>query len=265
MRVLCKAEGVIGAVERALDVAQQDVDPAGAFHFACLSAAAGFDDSVRMAEFDDRPKGAQTVAEEFCIRRQVSRRPVGQRFRSESRDRLNDGAARTALRVGFHGDHEGSLVLRAAPALAAVALAAEVGIVDLHEAVQAALGLALGHRLHQLVLDPPRAAVADAEMPLELKRRHVVPGLGQDVERKKPRRQRELGVVEHGIRQQAGLLSAAAALPGHLPAAALDAAVPLFRATRAHEAVRPTGLEHRALARGLGAVALQNAGSDRPG
>jgi hypothetical protein len=63
-----------------------------------------------------------------------------------------------AVLVQLHRGDERHLVRRAAPGLAGVH-AAEVGTVGDHHSVQLALGLAFGHRLHELVLDPPGGAV----------------------------------------------------------------------------------------------------------
>jgi len=60
--------------------------------------------------------------------------------------------------IGLHSDQEGLFVLRVAPRLAAVALAGRIGVVDLDEAGQRARRLALGHRLHDFMLDPPDGA-----------------------------------------------------------------------------------------------------------
>lgn len=64
--------------------------------------------------------------------------------------------------IGLHGDDEWRLVLRSAPGLAAVAFPAQVGIVDLHEALQFPGFLAFAHGPHDLVLHSPGGLVVDA-------------------------------------------------------------------------------------------------------
>lgn len=56
----------------------------------------------------------------------------------------------------LHGCHERNLVRRAVPGFAAVALATEVGFVDLHPSAELMVLSALEHRLRELGLDQPR-------------------------------------------------------------------------------------------------------------
>src|SRR5262249_9177174 len=55
------------------------------------------------------------------------------------------------------------LARRTAAPLAAVALAAEIGVVDLDPSRQAFCGVPLHHRLHELVLDLPGGGLGDAK------------------------------------------------------------------------------------------------------
>lgn len=70
--------------------------------------------------------------------------------------------------VGLHGDDKGLLVLGAATGLAAVSLTAQIRIVDLHETMESPRCFALGHRLHHLVLEPPRGPIRHTQGTLEL-------------------------------------------------------------------------------------------------
>ena len=115
------------------------------------------------------------------------------------------------LRGGLHRGDERHLVLRAATALAPGALATEVGVVDLHAPVEHARVLALAHDLHELVLHEPGALVANAQVTLELQRRDVVLGLGEQVHGQEPACQRQLG----GFEDRAADGTALVAAPAH--------------------------------------------------
>ena len=92
---------------------------------------------------------------------------------------------------GLHRGDERDLVLRAAPNLAARALATEVGVVNLHPAVELARVLTRTHDLHELVFHQPGGLVANAQVAYEFERGDVVLGLG--VSRCMARNQRDSG------------------------------------------------------------------------
>ena len=140
---------------------------------------------------------------------------------------------------GLHRCDEGHLVLRAAAGLAAREFAAEVGVVNLHAPAEFAVILAQTHRLHDLVLHQPGAAVADSELAHELQRRNVVLGLGQQLHGQEPARQRQLAGLEDRAADQAALVGAGAALPV-AQSAALEAGARRAAAVRADEPGGPT-------------------------
>ena len=126
----------------------------------------------------------------------------------------------SAMGAGLHRDQERLVVLRAASRLAAVALPAQVGVIDLHEARELARRLTRSHRLHHLVLDAPRRLVVHAQMALQLQSRHVRLGRRQQMDGQQPGAQWQLGGFEDRSAEQGGLVPAAAALVVNLPAAA---------------------------------------------
>lgn len=65
------------------------------------------------------------------------------------------GATDTQAALLLHGGHKRHLVFRAAPSLAARALAAQVGVIDPDVALQGTIGLSLAHGFHQFVLEQP--------------------------------------------------------------------------------------------------------------
>jgi hypothetical protein len=149
-----------------------------------------------------------------------------------------------AITRHLHCCDERHLVLGAASTLAASALTAEEGIVDLDDAFEATVALLLEHHSHELVLDEPGRAVADAQMAMQFQGRHARLGLGQEVHAKKPDRERQLADVEDGGRRQAGLRPARAALPVR-PAQALESAVLGALALGTAKAILPSRLGQR--------------------
>jgi len=118
-----------------------------------------------------------------CVGRQAAGDPVLQRDVVQAAHRLDHHTAWCGGRWHHLHRHQERLpVLRSASGLAAVALAARIGIVDLHETGQFAHGLALGHDLHDLVLHPQGAFVVDAQMAHQLQRDHVGLGRGQQLQ-----------------------------------------------------------------------------------
>lgn len=149
------------------------------------------------------------------------------------------------------------------PWRAAGALAAQVGVVDLHHAAQPAVGLVLRHGLHQLVFQAPGAAVAHAQVPAQLQHGDGVLALAEQVQRQEPNRQRQLAGREQRAGAQAGLRPAGPALPVRLPEARERVRLP-GAAARTHEPARPARLCQRLLAGGLVAVTLKELGQTQP-
>jgi hypothetical protein len=107
-------------------------------------------------------------------------------------------AHRPAFGGGLDGGDDRRLAARAATPLAAEALAAEIGVVDLEAADQALLGVALHHHLLELVLDRPRRRLGAAKAAAELQAGDALLALGQVIEGTKPAPQRKLGRREDG-------------------------------------------------------------------
>src|SRR5260370_16978668 len=78
-----------------------------------------------------------------------------------------------ALWCGFDRRHDRRLARRTAAPLAAVALPAEIGVVDLDPSRQALCGVPLHHRLHELVLDLPGGGLGAANPPPPLTPPHA--------------------------------------------------------------------------------------------
>src|SRR6201984_377685 len=84
-----------------------------------------------------------------------------------------------------------------APPLAAVALPAEIGVVDFDPSRQALCGVPLHYRLHQLVLDLPGGGLGDAKPAAQLYAGDAALALSEVVHGAKPSAQRHLGRREN--------------------------------------------------------------------
>src|SRR5690606_33821049 len=126
---------VIAAADGPFDVAEDDIRPSCAFRLGGGTATTGDEHGVGVTEVGKAAKAGQSVAEGFRVCGQTALPPLQQRPIAEVPHRLDDREGRVfQLVVGTHGDHEGLLVLRTTPPLAAIAFTAEIRIVDLYEA-----------------------------------------------------------------------------------------------------------------------------------
>src|SRR5262249_37449788 len=153
------------------------------------------------------------------------------------------------------------LARRTAAPLAAVALPAETGIVDLDPSRQALCGIPLHHRLHELVLDLPGGGLGDAKSAAQLNAGDAALALSEVVHAAKPRAQRHLGRRENRSGDHGCLPSTGGTLvkrPG------LDETVMLACANRAHKARWPAPAHHRLPALILGSVKNSKLGLAEP-
>lgn len=161
--------------------------------------------------------------------------------------------------VGLDGDQERLLVFRTATGLAAVAFAAEVGVVDLHEALESSGFFALGHGLHDLVLEAPGAAVGHTEVALEFERGEFGLGRGQQIDRQEPRRQRQLRVLQQRAADQRRLVLAGAALVVDLRTTPEARSAPIA-AGRTAKSLRPARPVERAATLRFAAILFKESG-----
>lgn len=211
-RVLGHAHGVVAAADGPFDVAEHHGYPASALDLGRGAIAGGTLYGVRMIQFDGTPEAAQPVAEDLRIRRKTMFSSVHERGIVVAEHRFHDregGILRR--RVSGQGHHERLLIFRSTPHLAAVALATQVGIVDLYETRELTWFLALSHELHDLALELPAGVVTRARAPLQFQRDHVCLTVDQQVHCQKPRRRR----LEHRPAGRCRLVPAGAALVIH--------------------------------------------------
>src|SRR3954451_14181811 len=257
-----RADVVVRAGDRGLDVAQRRVHPLERRPARGALARAGRDREVRAARLLHRGPAGQAIAHHRAAGGEV---PLGDPLDlllAEALDDAQPQPSRPPLRRGLDRGHDRRLAGGTPAALAALALPAEVGVVDPDPTVELRLaGLALRHRPHQFVLPQPGRGLLDAQPPAELDRADPVLALGQMVDGREPGGERQLGVLEHRPRGEGDLPLAAVALehlagpePAEAPAAA----------GRAGQALAPAHPKQRLAAGLLGPEALPEPGLAQP-
>lgn len=122
------------AADDAFEVAPHHVDPAGASNFCRSASATGVQRGVRVADLFLAAEAGQPVRIDLEFGYHAMRSPVRGRGIVEATHGLDHPKARPdESGIGLHCNQERLLVLRSAPNLATIALAAEVGTADLYE------------------------------------------------------------------------------------------------------------------------------------
>src|SRR6516162_6426284 len=209
------ADGTVSASDGALDVAEGGADPREAVQAVTDNGAGGMEIALRQG------------------------RDFGTAEALHAAQLQADGLA---LWCGFDRRHDRRLAGRTAAPLAAVALPAEIGVVDLDPSRQALCGVPLHHRLHELVLDLPGGDLGDAKPAAQLNAGDAALALSEVVHGAKPSAQRHLGRRENRSGDHGCLPSTGGTLvqrPG------LDEAVMLPCANRADKAGWPAPAHHR--------------------
>ena len=257
MGVFAKGEGVVGAGEGGLEVAQEGIHGTERRVLRGGLAAKTGGDVVAMggAGGDDPAEARQSVGDHLGGGRQGALGPGFDRRPGEG-DRVVAHQDRLAVRRGLHRGDEGHLVLRATARLAAGALATQVGVVNLYPSFKAARGLALLHHLHQLLLDQPGRLVAHAQVPRQFQGRHGVLGLRQQMHGEIPHCQRQLGRLEHRSGRHRGLTATGGTLPVR-PTVMHETTVRLLAAARTDETLRPARRYQRLVALRFRSVRLE--------
>src|SRR3954471_23236006 len=253
-----RADVVVGAGQRRLDVAERGVDPAERRPARGPLTRAGHDREVLAPGLLDRRPAGQPVADHGGAGLD---RGLGQLLDlplAEALDHREPQPLGPPLGRGLDRGDDGRLAGRAPAPLAARALAAEVGVVHLDPAGELRLPHpARGPRPHQLVLHQPGRGLPHPEPPRQLDRADPVLALGQVVDGREPGRERQLGVLEHGAGGERELLLAPVALED---LAGLERAEAAVAAGRAGQPLPPAHREQRLAARRLGAEPLPERG-----
>lgn len=255
MGILLKAEDMVGARQSGFQVAEHGIDGLERRMFGARGPAASGMGFVQDASTAHGSEAAEAVGNKRSRRRQrllgegldgfLGKRPLGQ----ADENRLP--------RFGsLDGSDELDLVGRAATRRAALALAAQVGVVDLDATRELPPLLAQAHDFHQFVLEQPSGRIRNSQVPHEFQRRYAVLGLGHQMHRQEPFGQRHLAGLKDRAADQAALIATVAALEIQ-PRAAPKLAVPALAATRTDESFRPAPSSHEFLTLLLRAVTVE--------
>src|SRR3954464_4449099 len=259
---MLRADVMVGAGDRGLDVAQAGVDPLERRPARGPLAGTGHDRAGGAAGLSPRRPAGQAVADDGGAGGEVALGDPLDLLLAEALDHAQPQPPRPPLGSGLDRGHDRRLAGGAPAALAALALPTEVGVVDLDPTLELRLaGLALRHRPHQLLLHQPGRGLLDAEPSPQLDRADPVLALGQVVDGREPGGERQLGVLEHRPGGERELLLAAVALE-HL--AGLELAEAAAAAGRAGQPLPPAHLEQRLAAGLLGPEAFPEPGLAQP-
>ena len=254
--VLLELEAMVGAINRGFQIPKDGVDPMKTSHLGAFASRPDDLGLVGTTGARHATEAGKTVGDHRRHGMQGAFRPLFYLVATECFDRREQNPQGMAFFAGFNRCDERDLVFRSASDLTPRAFAAEVRIVDFDSLGQDGGLLALAHRLHELMLEPPGGAIGDAEQAHEFQCRGAVLALGQKIDGLKPCGQRQFAAVKDGAGGQRHLAVAAITLE-RLDPAMPDHAVAGAVAVRTGEPLRPAGfLQHR-LALRIGSVGVQ--------
>src|SRR6478735_6201790 len=190
-------DGAVSASDGALDVAEGGVDPLEGRVQGGLATGSSDDRLVDAAGAADPSEAVQAVTDNGAGGMEIALRQGRDFGTAETLHAAQLQADWLALWCGFDRRHDRRLARRTAAPLAAVALPAEIGVVDLDPSRQALCGVPLHHRLHELVLDLPGGGLGDAKSAAQLNAGDAALALSEVVHGAKPSAQRHLGCCEN--------------------------------------------------------------------
>ena len=145
-------ERVVGAAEAAFEVTPEGVESTELGYL--MRFAQADDDGLVVTPRGRHPsKAGQPIGKDLAAGGQGDFSPVRQGGAGEPRDRDHFGVERMALGSEGNRCDKRNLVFGTPPNFAAHPFTAQVRVIDQHLATQGVLGITLGHRLHQFVLN----------------------------------------------------------------------------------------------------------------
>jgi len=161
------ANGMVGAADRVLDVADHGVHLAQIEQLDARGAAAGDVRGVGAAGVVDGTKTRQTIGDDVASREQMAFGPAGDLPLTKSRQPAQAHRGGLTGISDSHRNHERDFVRGPAAALATASFAAPVDIIDLDEPAQRLAIISLLHDLHELVLHAPGGVAGDAQLAVQ--------------------------------------------------------------------------------------------------
>jgi len=261
--IFAKAKPVVTATEPGFQVSQHRVDPLQLRHIFGFSSC---DNGALMGTVcqGESTETGQPVRENRAAWREILSRPLRDRVEREPRYRGQLDTQWVPLLAERNCGHKRHLVFRATPDLAATALTAKVGVINLYPPLQHVAGLPLHHCLHQFVVHQPCRWVAHTQVAFERKRRQSSLGLADEVDCQEPHRQGQLGALEHGASDQRRLMPTRVALKNPVPTSAQNT-VRGATAARTGKALWPERTLQRLRAKQLRAVEFEELGHRQTG
>src|SRR5216684_2245137 len=236
------SNGTVSASDGAFDVPEGGVDPLERWGQSGLAAGSSEDWLMDAPGVADAGETAQAVTDDSAGGIEIALRQGRDFGTAETLYPAQLQADWFALRCGFDRRHDRRLAGRTAAPLAAVPLAAEIGVVHLDPSRQALCGVPLHHHLHEFVLDLPRRGLGDAKPAAQLDAGNASLALGEVVHGAKPSTQWGFGRGENRSGDHGSLPSTGGAL---VKRTGLDKAMMLARADRADETRWPAPPHHR--------------------
>ena len=161
-------EGVVGASHTGFQVSQQGVDPVQWLCLDCFSPTSCDIALMRGLRRFDLSKSMGAITDHMAAGGEIALCPLLHGFLCEILDGREPHVQRPPLICRLYSRDKGCLVgCFAATIVVACSLASQISIIDFHPPLQRIACITLVHGLHQLVLEQPGAAVANAQLAFE--------------------------------------------------------------------------------------------------
>src|SRR5664279_237191 len=252
------AHGSICSNQSGLYVAEHGVDPFEGGRLCGFRATASFDDSVETPDLGDREETSQSVGSDVGSGRERRAGKLADRDFTERLDAPQDDLIGLAVLGRGDGCDERRLALCAAPASARMS-PADIGVVHLHDSLQALARVALQHDLPEFMLHHPGGRLGDAKSAAEFDAGNAFLGLRDVIDRLEPDAQRQFARGENRPSLDGSLLAAGVALE-QSPRLARNDAMIVATTIRTFETARPAPCDERRMTLLLGSVAFVEIG-----
>lgn len=157
---------MISPAKAGFEIAQNRINPAELGNL--IGFAQADDDGLVATTRGHHPgKAGQPIGKDQAAGGQGRFSPVSQGRAGESWHGDHFGVERMPLGIEGNRRDKRNLVFGTPTGFAAHPFTAQVGVIDQDLAAQRVLGIAFGHRLHELVLNQPGGGIADAQVALQ--------------------------------------------------------------------------------------------------